>query len=69
MRDCTAPTRPPFRTTTPRPATLVANSGEWISIADVRDTVVGPKGMVGFYTQPPTADTVMLGLLHPSSSK
>ncbi|MDQ1360458.1 MAG: peptide/nickel transport system substrate-binding protein, partial [Acidimicrobiaceae bacterium] len=49
--------------------TLVANSGEWISIADVRDTVVGPKGMVGFYTQPPMADTVMLGLLHPSSSK
>jgi peptide/nickel transport system substrate-binding protein len=45
--------------------TLVANSGEWISIADVRDTIVAPKGMTGFYSQPPTADTVVLGHLHP----
>ena len=47
--------------------TLVADSGEWIGIADVRDTVVAPKGMTGFYVQPPTADTVVLGLLRPGN--
>jgi peptide/nickel transport system substrate-binding protein len=48
--------------------TLVANSGEWISIADVKDTVVAPRGVTGFYSQPPTADTVVLGALHPSGT-
>ncbi len=47
---------------------LVADSGEWISIADVRDTVVAAKGITGWYHQPPTADTVVLGLLHYSGS-
>ncbi len=41
--------------------TLVANSGEWISIADVRDVVVAHAGMGGWYFQLPTADTVVLG--------
>jgi peptide/nickel transport system substrate-binding protein len=48
--------------------TLVADSGEWISIADVNDTVVAWKGITGWYHQPPTADTVVLGLLHYSKS-
>jgi peptide/nickel transport system substrate-binding protein len=48
--------------------TLVADSGEWISIADVDDTIVAPVGMTGFYSQPPTVDTVVLGLLHPTGS-
>lgn len=43
---------------------LVAASGEWISIADVNDTIVAWKGITGWYHQPPTADTVVLGLLH-----
>lgn len=46
--------------------TLVADSGEWISIADVKDTVVAAKGITGWFHQPPTVDTVVLGLLHPS---
>ena len=41
--------------------TLVADSGEWISIADVRDTVVSHAGVSGWYFQLPTADTVVLG--------
>jgi peptide/nickel transport system substrate-binding protein len=44
---------------------LIANSGEAISIADVNDTVVAAKGITGFFHQPPTADTVVLGDLHP----
>ncbi len=48
--------------------TLVAQSGEWISIADVKDTVVAAKGITGWFHQPPTVDTVVLGLLHPSGS-
>jgi peptide/nickel transport system substrate-binding protein len=47
---------------------LVADSGEGISIADVRDTVVSAAGITGFYHQPPTADTVVLGDLHPAGS-
>lgn len=41
--------------------TLVANSGEWISIADVKDVVVSHAGVSGWYFQLPTADTVVLG--------
>ena len=41
--------------------TLVADSGEWISIADVRDVVVSHAGVSGWYFQLPTADTVALG--------
>jgi peptide/nickel transport system substrate-binding protein len=41
--------------------TLVANSGEWISIADVRDVVVSHAGVGGWNFQLPTADTVVLG--------
>jgi peptide/nickel transport system substrate-binding protein len=41
--------------------TLVADSGEWISIADVRDVVVSHSGVSGWYFQLPTADTVVLG--------
>jgi peptide/nickel transport system substrate-binding protein len=41
--------------------TLVAASGEWISIADVRDVVVSHAGVGGWYFQLPTADTVVLG--------
>lgn len=48
--------------------TLVADSGEWVSIADVNDTVIAPRAMTGFVSQPPTADTVVLGLLHPEGS-
>jgi peptide/nickel transport system substrate-binding protein len=44
---------------------LVAASGEAISIADVKDTVVAAKGITGFFHQPPTVDTVVLGDLHP----
>jgi peptide/nickel transport system substrate-binding protein len=40
---------------------LVAASGEWISIADVRDVVVSHAGVAGWYFQLPTADTVVLG--------
>jgi peptide/nickel transport system substrate-binding protein len=40
---------------------LVADSGEWISIADVRDVVVAHAGVSGWYFQLPTADTVVLG--------
>ncbi|HEX6393757.1 MAG TPA: ABC transporter substrate-binding protein [Acidimicrobiales bacterium] len=40
---------------------LVAESGEWISIADVRDVVVSHAGVGGWYFQLPTADTVVLG--------
>jgi peptide/nickel transport system substrate-binding protein len=40
---------------------LVAQSGEWISIADVRDVVVSHAGIGGWYFQLPTADTVVLG--------
>ncbi len=40
---------------------LVAQSGEWISIADVKDTVVAWKGITGWYHQLPTAFTVVLG--------
>ena len=47
---------------------LVAASGEWISIADVKDTVVAAKGITGWYHQPPTVDTVVLGDLHYSGS-
>jgi peptide/nickel transport system substrate-binding protein len=43
--------------------TLVANSGEWISIADVKDVVVSSAGISGWYFQLPTADTVKLGEL------
>jgi ABC-type transport system substrate-binding protein len=43
---------------------LVADSGEWISIADTEDTVVAAKGITGWYHQPPTADTVVLGDLY-----
>lgn len=43
--------------------TLVADSGEWITIADVKDTVVAAKGITGWFHQPPTVDTVALGLL------
>jgi peptide/nickel transport system substrate-binding protein len=43
---------------------LVAASGEWLSIADVNDTVVAHTGVVGFYHQLPTVDTVVLGDLH-----
>ena len=43
--------------------TLVADSGEWISIADVRDVVVSHAGVTGWYFQLPTADTVVLGNL------
>jgi peptide/nickel transport system substrate-binding protein len=46
---------------------LVANSGEWISIADVKDTVVSQAGVRGWYFQLPTADTVVLGDLTYSS--
>lgn len=42
---------------------LVAESGEWISIADVRDVVVSHAGVSGWYFQLPTADTVVLGNL------
>jgi peptide/nickel transport system substrate-binding protein len=42
---------------------LVAGSGEWISIADVKDTVVSHAGVTGWYFQLPTADTVVLGNL------
>ena len=42
---------------------LVAQSGEWISIADVRDVVVSHAGVTGWYFQLPTADTVVLGNL------
>ena len=42
---------------------LVAESGEWISIADVRDVVVSHAGVAGWYFQLPTADTVVLGNL------
>jgi peptide/nickel transport system substrate-binding protein len=42
---------------------LVAQSGEWISIADVRDVVVSHAGVSGWYFQLPTADTVVLGNL------
>jgi peptide/nickel transport system substrate-binding protein len=45
---------------------LIANSGEQIPIADVRDTVVAAAGISGFYHQPPTIDTVVLGDLHPA---
>ncbi len=41
--------------------TLVADSGEWISIADVKDVVVSHAGVAGWYFQLPTADTVVLG--------
>ena len=44
---------------------MIADSGDAISIADVEDTVVAAKGMTGFFHQPPTADTVVLGDLHP----
>ncbi|HTZ08180.1 MAG TPA: ABC transporter substrate-binding protein [Acidimicrobiales bacterium] len=44
-------------------ATDIANSGEWISIANVDDTVVSHAGVTGWYHQPPTADTVVLGAL------
>ena len=47
---------------------LVANSGEAISIADVQDTVVAAKGITGFFHQPPTVDTVVLGDLHPAGT-
>ena len=40
---------------------LVADSGDAISIADVLDTVVAYKGVSGFFHQPPTVDTVVLG--------
>jgi peptide/nickel transport system substrate-binding protein len=40
---------------------LVADSGEWISNADVRDVVVSHAGVAGWYFQLPTADTVVLG--------
>jgi peptide/nickel transport system substrate-binding protein len=40
---------------------LVADSGEWISIADVKDVVVAHAGVSGWYFQLPTADTVVLG--------
>jgi ABC-type transport system substrate-binding protein len=40
---------------------LVADSGEWISIADVRNVVVAHAGVAGWYFQLPTADTVVLG--------
>jgi peptide/nickel transport system substrate-binding protein len=43
--------------------TLIANSGEWISIADVKDTVVSHAGVSGWYFQLPTGDTVVLGQL------
>lgn len=43
--------------------TLVAQSGEWITIADVRDVVVSHAGVSGWYFQLPTADTVVLGNL------
>jgi peptide/nickel transport system substrate-binding protein len=43
---------------------LVADSGEWVSIADTEDTVVAAKGITGWYHQPPTADTVVLGDLY-----
>lgn len=49
--------------------TLVANSGEWIGIADVRDTVVSHAGVAGWYFQLPTADTVVLGDLYYSAKK
>ena len=39
----------------------IAASGEWISIANVDDTVVSHAGVGGWYHQPPTADTVVLG--------
>ena len=42
---------------------LVAQSGEWVSIADVRDVVVSHAGVSGWYFQLPTADTVVLGNL------
>ena len=42
---------------------LVADSGEWIGIADVRDVVVSHAGVSGWYFQLPTADTVVLGAL------
>ena len=42
---------------------LIAQSGEWISIADVRDVVVSHAGVSGWYFQLPTADTVVLGSL------
>ena len=48
---------------------LVADSGEWISIADVRDTVVAHAGVQGWYFQLPTADTVVLGDLYYSPAK
>jgi peptide/nickel transport system substrate-binding protein len=43
--------------------TLIADSGEWISIADVKDTVVSHAGVSGWYFQLPTVDTVVLGQL------
>jgi peptide/nickel transport system substrate-binding protein len=43
--------------------TLVADSGEWISIADVHDVVVAHAGVSGWSFQLPTADTVVLGNL------
>lgn len=43
---------------------LAADSGEWISIADTEDTVVAARGITGWYHQPPTADTVVLGDLY-----
>ena len=39
----------------------IAASGEWISIANVDDTVVSHARVAGWYHQPPTADTVVLG--------
>lgn len=48
---------------------LVAASGEWISIADVKDTVVSQAGVSGWYFQLPTADTVVLGDLTASGKK
>ena len=46
---------------------LAAGSGEWISIADTKDTVVAAKSITGWYHQPPTADTVVLGDLYYSA--
>ncbi len=46
---------------------LAAASGEWISIADTKDTVIAAKDITGWYHQPPTADTVVLGDLYYSA--
>lgn len=43
--------------------TLIADSGEAISIADVKDVVVSHAGVEGWKFQLPTADTVVLGNL------